>query len=359
METLQITMGILDLMVRPAFCVKDGIVAGANQDAQRFLIQPGTPIESLLPEDPEEYRTFREGCLYLTLHVLGQPLGASVTKNGELDIFVLEQDADQVELNAMALAAQELREPLSSVMTVADRLFPVVGTDSVAQDQVARINRGLFQMLRVISNMSDAARYAQDTQPNLEIRDITAVFEEIFHNAAVLIEQAGIRLQFRNLPESVYTLTDTEKLERAVYNLLSNALKFTPKDGTIEAVLTRRDKKLYLTIQDSGPGIDPGIRGNVHARYQRQPGLEDSRFGIGLGMVLIRAAAAAHDGTVLMEHPEGAGARITMTIRIRQNHTGTIRSNVMNVDYAGERDHALIELSDALPAKLYQKDLIN
>ena len=183
--------------------------------------------------------------------------------------------------------------------------------------------------------------------------------EELFQSAGSLIRQAGVSLEFRNLPESIYTLVDPEMLERAVYNLLSNALKFTPRDGTIEAVLVRRGKKLYLTVQDSGSGVAPGIRSSIHARYQRQPGLEDSRFGIGLGMVLIRAAAAAHGGTVLMEHPEGKGARITLTLQIRQPSGGNFRSNVMKVDYAGERDHGLIELSDALPASLYKTEHIN
>lgn len=359
MEPLQITMGMLDLMVRPAFCVKDGIVAGANKDAQRCLIQPGTPIEALLPEEPEEYRDFQEGCLYLTLNILGQDFGASVTKNGEFDIFVLEEEADRAELNAMALAAQELRDPLANVMTVADRLFPVVGTDDNIQDQVARINRGLFQMLRVISNMSDAARYTLNTNPNYELRDIAAMMEEIFQNAGNLINQAGVHIEFRNLHESIYTLVDPEMMERAVYNLLSNALKFTPRDGTIEAAFVRRGKKLYLTIQDSGSGVAPGIRSSIHTRYQRQPGLEDSRFGIGLGMVLIRSAAAAHGGTVLMEHPDDKGARITLTLQIRQPSGGSFRSNVLKVDYAGERDHGLIELSDALPASLYKAEKIN
>lgn len=359
MEPLQLTMGMLDRMVRPAFCVKDGIVTGANQDAQRFLIQPGTPMESLLPKDWEDYREFQAGCLYLTLNILGQPCGASVTKNGEFDIFVLEQEADQAELNAMALAAQELREPLSNVMTVADRLFPVVGTEDHVQDQVARINRGLFQMLRVISNMSDAARYSQNTCPRFEVRDITGFLDAIFSDAAALIDQTGITLNCHNLGESIYALIDAEKLERAVYNLLSNAIKFTPKDGSVEVTVTRRGTKLYLTVQDTGPGVDPGIRGNAHNRYQRQPGLEDGRFGIGLGMVLIRAAAAAHGGTVLMEHPDGKGTRITMTLQIRQPSGGNFRSGIMKVDYAGERDHGLIELSDALPASLYKSDIIN
>ena len=359
MDSLQITMGMLDLMARPAFCVKDGIVAGANQDAQRFLIQPGTPVEVMLPENAEEYHDFREGCLYLTLQILGQPLEASVTKNGEYEIFVLEQDADHAELLTMALAAQELREPLANVMTVADRLFPVIGSEAGVQDQVARINRGLFQMLRIISNMSDAARYTQDLHQHQEIRDITVFFKEIFQKAGALIEQTDTQLRFRNLAESVYTLVDAEKLERAVYNLLSNAMKFTPRGGIIEATLVRRGRKLYLTIQDSGSGVAAGIRGSLHERYRRQPGLEDGRFGIGLGMVLIRAAASSHGGTVLMEYPETGGTRITMSLQIRQHGGGNLNSGVLRVDYAGDRDHVLMELSDALPAKLYHKDLIN
>lgn len=359
MEPLHITMGMLDLMVRPAFCVKNGIIAGANSDARRMLIQPGTPVETLLPENMDEYRNFQDGCLYLTLNVLNQPIGASVTRNDPFDIFVLEQDADQAELNAMALAAQELREPLSNVMTVADRLFPVVGTKDDVQDQVARINRGLFQMLRVISNMSDAARYVQNSGSNQEVRDVTGLFETVFQSAGALICQTGIRLTVHNLQNPVYALVDAEMLERAVYNLLSNAMKFTPKDGSIQVTVSLRGSKLYLTVQDSGSGVEPGIRSSIHNRYQRQPGLEDSRFGIGLGMVLIRAAAAAHGGTVLMEQPENAGTRITMSMQIRQPSGGTVRSNIMTVDYAGERDHSLIELSDSLPASLYQSDLIN
>ena len=359
MDSLQITMGMLDLMVHPAFCVKNGIVAGANQDAQRLLIQPGTPMDALLPEHHEEYLAFTDGCLYMQLHILGQSLDVSVTKHGEYDIFVVEQDADQTELNTMALVAQELREPLSNVMTVADQLFPVVGSEPGVQDQVARINRGLYQILRVVSNMSDALRYSQDGHKHQELRDITAFFGELFQNAGAHIGQAGIRLEFHNLSEQIFTLMDAEKLERGVYNLLSNAMKFTPRDGSIEATLTRRGRKLYLTVQDSGSGVEPGIRSNIHQRYRRQPGLEDGRFGIGLGMVLIRAAAAAHGGTVLMEHPEGKGTRITMTLQIRQHSGGTFRTNTLQVDYAGERDHALMELSDALPAKLYHKDRIN
>ena len=70
--------------------------------------------------------------------------------------------------------------------------------------------------------------------------------------------------------------------------------------------------------------------------------------------MLVRSAAASHGGAVLIDQPEGGGARVTMTIAIRQSTSGTLRSPILRVDYAGERDHALVELSDVLPAQCYE-----
>ena len=359
MEQLENISGMLDLMVRPAFCVADGRIAAANPGARSRLIETGTPIENLLLTGKEEYREFRSGCLYLTLDLNGHPTGASLSCQGDYRIFILEQEEDQPELQALALAARELREPLSGIMTAADRLFPAISDDPTTRNQVARINKGLFQLLRVVGNMSDAARYQEPTDHLLEVRDITAVLGELFQKSAALTEGAGIRLNFENLSKPILTLVDTEKLERALYNILSNAIKFTPAGGSVDAVLTQRGRLLYLTVQDSGSGVDPSIRSGIHSRYLRQPGIEDGRYGIGLGMVLIRAAAAAHGGTVLMEHPVETGTRITLTMEIRQDTAGALRSPMLRVDYAGERDHGLVELSDVLPSSLYQKDHIN
>lgn len=261
----------------------------------------------------------------------------------------------------MALAARELREPLTNVMTTADRLLPMIAVqdDNLAREQAARLNRGLFQILRVISNMSDADRYRTSNPLRQETRDIRAMMDEIFGRAGELVAHTGLTLTFANLPEPVFALADNEQLERAVLNIISNAIKFTPKGGTIDARLTQKGRKLYLTVQDSGQGISEEVRSTVHSRYLRQPGIEDSRFGIGLGMVFIRSAAASHGGTVLIDHPEENGTRITMTMELRQNKPGTFSSHILRVDYAGERDHGLIELSDILPPELYHTENIN
>ena len=360
MEQIKDAMGMLDLMVRPGFCVQQNKIVKVNQPAQCLQLSVGTDVLTLLHTGSEEYREFRDGCLYLSLNMNGQICGASVTRMGDFDVFLLEQDADQAELQAMALAARELREPLANVMTTADRLFPLaaMADDPETRDQVARLNRGLFQILRVIGNMSDAGRYAASTSRQ-ETLDVTALLREVFDGAQELVNHTGIRLSFRNLNEPVFCLVDAEKLERAVLNIISNAIKFTPPEGTIDASLIRRCKKLYLTVQDSGDGVDEKVRSSIYSRYLRQPALEDGRFGIGLGMVLIRSAATHHGGTVLMDQPQGKGARITLTMAIRQNTDSVVRSPLLHVDYAGGRNHSLIELADCLPPQPYDVEKIN
>lgn len=360
MERKESNSGILDLMIQPAFSVKGGTVVQVNEAAKAYFLEPGIQMEDLLLTGKTEYREMENGCLYLTLTIAGHPCNASVHRMVDMDVFALEQEADQAELQAMALAAQELRMPLSNVMTVADRLFPVAQEDDpTAQAQVAQINRGLFQMLRIVGNMSDAYRYSQQTEPKMAVINLTGFFEEIFERSAELLRHGGNQLHFQNVSQTILGLADREMLERAVHNIISNAVKFSERGSQIDALLMRRGNMLYLTVQDHGNAVAQELRSNVHARFRRQPGLEDSRFGIGLGMVMIRAAAAAHGGTVLIDHPPGCGTRVTMSMVIRQDMQNTVRTDALKIDYAGERDHALIELSDILSYSAYASEKIN
>lgn len=359
MEQFQNALGMLDLMQQPAFCVQSGTIMKVNSAAAVFLIEAGIKIETLLHTGAEEYADYSGGSLYLTLSICGQCISACVTRMQEFDVFTLEQAEADAHLQALALAARELREPLSNVMITADRLFPdLANGDEKTQDQLSRINRGLFQMLRIISNMSDANSYSADIGSHQEIRDICAVLDEVFRHAAALTAHTAVTLNYTGHPESVYTLADTQKLERMVLNILSNAIKFTPPGGTINAKLTRRGMRMYLSVCDSGSGIPENLRGSVFSRYTREPGLEDSRYGLGLGMTLIRRTAMLHGGAVLIDHPEQVGTRITVSFAIRQG-SAMVRSPRFRIDYAGERDHGLIELSDVLPAHLYDPDTIN
>lgn len=359
MNQITDAMEMVEHLRHPAFCVREGIIVKVNAAATGRMIEPDTPISKLLKTGVEEYREFSGGCLYLTLNVCDQELGFSVSRKNGFDLFHLEQDAENYELQAMALAARELREPLASIMITTDHLFPADGTDPGTDAQIARINRGLFQMLRLISNMSDAGRYAISGSVAMEVKNVSAFLDEVLAKAAVLVEKSGVSLEYSGITEPIYTLVNGELLERAVLNILSNALKFTPQGGIIQAKLLRRGGKLYLSILDNGSGIAESARSNLFSRYTREPGVEDGRFGIGLGFVMIRSAAQQHGGTVLVDHPQETGTRVTMTLSIRPGSADQVRSPILKVDYAGERDHGLLELSDVLSSDFYNPDKIN
>lgn len=354
MEEIKVLTIMLDLMPQPAFFVQDDKIAYANESARQYGIAEGTAIESLLETGKADYAELEQGTLHLTLCTPEQQHSASVRKLLGGAVFMLENDSAQPELQTLAVAAQDLRAPLSTVMTAVD-LMAAQKDDSAKADHISHARHGLFQLLRRIGNMSDANSYIADPLPPGEIRDACAVFQEIFEKAESYLQSAQIKVSFQNLSTPVMTAVDADKLERAVYNLLSNSAKYTPKGGTISAVLTRKGGYLYLTIQDSGCGIEPEVRGTVFSRYRRQPGIEDGRRGIGLGLSLVRAVAAQHGGTVLIEQAESIGTRVTLSMKINAS-VGALRSPILTLDYAGEWNHGLVELSDALPSSFYKKD---
>ncbi len=335
---------LLDLMNCPAFLVRDGIIMQVNRAAQQKLIILGAPAAQYLGERLPAYQAFKSGSLYLPLQLEGGICGATVTVADDQHLFCLEQNtpADQ----ALALAAQQLRAPLHSLFSATE-----------THPELLPIQQELYQLHRIITNMSDYPRYKEQKDARMESVELSGIFAETVEKAAVLLESSGIRLKYSALPQFVVGFADREMLERAVYNLISNAAKFSPKGGTVDTKLTVNGKMLYFTVQDQGDGIAPEVLGNVFDRYLRSPGIEDSRQGMGLGLALVKAVALSHKGTVLIDQPEDGGTRITMTISVPDNSSNILHSPVRIPlsDYAGGRDHGLLELSDVLPGSAYKE----
>ncbi len=354
MEEQKEIYDMLELMIRPGFCVKENKLVKLNRAAEGLFLSPGMDVRTMLLTGAEDYAAFENGCLYLQLTLAGREYGASVIRTDGMDVFVLNQDAGSGELQAMALAARELREPLNSLFAITDNLLPhaLPGSNAKTHDLLARMSRGLYQIQRIVGNMSDAGQGPASSRQ--ETRNISSVFDEIFEKAAVLVERTGSRLCYEGLRENVHGLIDSQQMERAVLNVLSNSVKFMPGGGRIDAKLTRHGDILQLSILDSGSGIAENIRSSVFTRYLRQPVIEDSRYGIGLGMVLIRAAATQHGGAVLIDQPGSTGTRVTMTMKICQSQTAQVRTVL--TDLTGGRDLGLIELSDSLPASAFEKE---
>ena len=145
-------------------------------------------------------------------------------------------------------------------------------------------------------------------------------------------------------------MADREKLERALLNMLSNAMKFASGVPEIQVELTTRGNRLCMSVTAEGRPL----HGDIYARFCRRPALEDPLNSIGLGMVLVRSTAIAHEGAVLTDQPQPGKNRVTLCIPLRHPKDTALRSPVMRLDYAGGYDHCLLELSDVLPPAVYQ-----
>ena len=350
MEEQKDIFALLDMLVQPVFCVKENVIIHANAAAQQLFLTAGDNILPLLDGSAEAYAGFSDGCLYLPLTIAGQAVGTAVRRMDEFDIFELGHWEENGTLQTMALIAGTLRKPLSGALAGTAALLERQQDPDTLQ-QLSQLNRNLYQLLRLVGNMSDAQHLSSHCR--METTDVPALFREIFEKAQSLVSHSEITLDYQELKESVFCLADRTQLERAVLNILSNALKFTPKGGHITASLVRRGNTLRLTVQDSGSGIAQEVMGSLFHRYQRQPGIEDSRYGLGLGIHMIHAAAMHHGGTLLLRKNENGGTCVVLTLAIRQNDALSLRSPVFEIDYAGGFDHSLLELSDCLPAELF------
>lgn len=342
---------MLDLMIDPVFLVHNNIIQKANQPAMQLQIPVGQSVQALLLSGQEEYAAFTGGCLYVSLTLNGKFFGASITRTDAGDVFTLDEPVSSPELQALALAARELRSPLSEALAVCTQLSRE-SSDESTQNTAARLNRKLYQLLRLVGNMSDAGGASPIRRK--EMLELDSFFREVFEKAAALTEQSGVKLTYRGLKTDAATFADGQQLERAALNMVSNALKFTQPGGHIQAELVRKGQLVHLRVSDDGEAIPPQLKGTLFQRYLRQPTIEDSRYGIGLGMLLIRSAAADHGGAVLVDQPGKSGARITLTIQVHQASQMQLNNRIMKIDYGGELDHALIELADVLPPELYR-----
>lgn len=361
MATNQALGSWLEMLHIPAFAVQDGRILCTNSAAGHLGISPGEAIGPLLAAGSEEYADFSGGCMYLTLQLQDLPWGASVTRLDGQDIFHLEPMGEQSQLRSLALAARSLRQPLSSLLATADQLFSSLARreDPREAEQMAQMNRNLYQLLRQVGNMSDAYQYGNTPQQGMELRDSVAVLEEILSKCQVWTRHAGRDLRISLPQDECMTFLDWQMLERAVLNLLSNALKFSPGEDTLEVSVVRRGNLLQLSFRDPATTLTNEVLSSLHQRYLREPGLEDPRYGTGLGMVLVRCAAAAHGGAVLITPDSRGGTLYSLTLRLRTQPPDNVLADTLRMDYAGEYSHTLVELSDILPADLYHPDQIS
>ena len=142
-------------------------------------------------------------------------------------------------------------------------------------------------------------------------------------------------------------------IELLLYQLLSNALKFTLAGGTVTVELKFTNRRLLLSVSDTGCGIQEDQIPFLFDRYLHEDAMAPQPHGLGLGLPICQHIAERHGGTMIAESRPGQGSRFTLSLPDRR--CGTADVSDVKFDYSGGFNPLLLALADALPPQAFSQ----
>ena len=175
---------------------------------------------------------------------------------------------------------------------------------NLSEDKVARaletIERNAKSQAQLIEDILDVSRIITG-KLRLRVRpvNLVSVIESAIESVQLAAEAKSIRLQSVLDSEVAPLLGDADRLQQVVWNLLSNALKFTPKDGRVQICLQRVNSHVEITVSDTGLGISSEFLPFVFDRFRQHDSTTTRSYGgLGLGLAIVRQLVELHGGTV-------------------------------------------------------------
>lgn len=282
----------------------------ASQVAGDVCSHLGLRLETVLQEE----RTV-ERSLGRPLEVTAGPFVATGTEAGVVVLVKdvterkqLEQEADRTRDEFFSMIRHELQRPLMTI----DRFLS--SPDLAALLPHARASaRHLGAMLDDLLFLARLERdpLAVRLSDDVRVDALLAGCELAFRDRA---RDEGITLETNVGEDETNLRVDERRLVQCVGNLLDNAIKFTPRGGTVRLVSSVKNGGVAIAVEDSGPGIPEAERGRVLERfYQIQKG-DDRVTGLGLGLAICARVIEAHDGALTIEESEWGGTRMAITL---------------------------------------------
>jgi PAS domain S-box-containing protein len=225
--------------------------------------------------------------------------------------------ANRLKDDFVAMVSHELRTPLNAILGWTELMLKRHDDAALAARGLEIVARNTRLQTQLISDLLDVSRIVSgrlrlDMQSVHLATMIEGAIETVEHTAVA----KGVFID-RQLDSAIGPMAgDPGRLQQVVWNLLSNALKFTPKGGRVRVVLRRTGSQAEIVVEDNGVGIRPDFLPHVFDRFQQADASRARRFGgLGLGLSIVKNLVQFHGGAVRAESEgEGRGARFTITL---------------------------------------------
>ena len=238
--------------------------------------------------------------------------------------------------------SHEFRTPITLIQGPLESA--VASQEGLSPEQSEIALRNSRRLLRLVNQLLDLQRLdAGKMQPSFRPCDLVEFVTQIIESFRPYCEKKGLHLVSR-MGQCPTVYLDLEKFDKVVYNLLSNAMKFTPSGGTIHAILQYTGKNCQFQVQDTGIGIVTEQIPFLFERFRQAEGSENRSYeGSGLGLALVKELVELHGGTVTVESIYGKGTTFTVELMPGTAHLQT--QQVLEVPCEVNSSRALVELA--------------
>ncbi|HXM36546.1 MAG TPA: PAS domain S-box protein, partial [Pyrinomonadaceae bacterium] len=227
------------------------------------------------------------------------------------------EDADRLKDEFLATLSHELRTPLTSVLGWASLIRAGEISEANYAVGLETIERNARLQARLIDDLLDVSRIITgNLRLELNPIDLATVVEAARDTVRPAAEAKGIEIQTAFATEACIIKGDPSRLRQVVWNLLLNAIKFTPQGGRVSVALHCVNSAVLLTVSDSGEGIEAQFLPHAFDRFRQAEGSMSRRQGgLGLGLAVVRHLVELHGGNVTVESP-GKGLGATFTVEL-------------------------------------------
>ena len=231
--------------------------------------------------------------------------------------------ADKLKSDFIKHVSYELRTPLNTILGFSEHLASGVPGELNAQqnEYVGAIVTGAGTLKELVNDILDLALVESGAlRLELERIDLYGLLADVAAHAGEWAAKVDLKLELDCAPGAGTFLADLRRMRQIVFNLLSNAFKFTPRGGKI--ILSGRiaGEDVQISVRDNGPGLPPDVKANVFERFaaHNQSG---KRAGAGLGLALVNRFLELHDGWVEIESITGTGTLVRCHVPRRISDT--------------------------------------
>jgi signal transduction histidine kinase len=238
----------------------------------------------------------------------------------------------------------ELRTPLTAIVGWTDLLDEETLDEQTVRRGFRQVRQSARLLLALIDDLLDQARMDRGALAlDLKPVHVSEVIQRSLDTVRLMAEARGVGMILAPLPEPMPMVrADPLRLQQILWNLLANAIKFTPRHGRIVVRVEREPEHYLVGVEDDGIGIPESELPHVFERFRQVDGSHTRQHaGMGIGLALAKSLVELHGGTIWAESAVGKGSRFTFTLPIRPADRRTTEAEVAAV--AGEREAESLE----------------